>query len=182
MFISFNLASLNVIVSKCFKTLYVVPKRKRQKTSRHHSSKCFVMLYVLSLLRFVTSMLCAATFSNNYVKWLLGYIMLRFVAVPIFVHHHLPPHIRTICVCRRECRERAVLPEPDSCRRPGDTTAAHSWTARYTRSRFPARDSCYGTKRYGYVYVNWPVNKWVGTGCLLSRGHQVVPDGHPHSC
>ncbi len=33
-------------------------------------------------LRFVTSTLCAATFSNSYVKWRLLYVMLRFVAVP----------------------------------------------------------------------------------------------------
>ncbi len=30
----------------------------------------------------MTSTLCAATFSNSYVKWLLHYMMLRFVAVP----------------------------------------------------------------------------------------------------
>ena len=34
--------------------------------------------------RFVTSTLCAATFSNSYVKWRLLYVMLRFVAVPFF--------------------------------------------------------------------------------------------------
>jgi hypothetical protein len=33
-------------------------------------------------LRFVTSMFCAATFSNSYVKWRLRYVMLHFVAVP----------------------------------------------------------------------------------------------------
>ncbi len=27
--------------------------------------------------------LCAATFSNSYVKWGLCYVMLRFVAVPL---------------------------------------------------------------------------------------------------
>jgi hypothetical protein len=40
--------------------------------------------YVLKLLRFVTSTWCAATFSHSYVKWHLRYVMLRFVAVPIF--------------------------------------------------------------------------------------------------
>ncbi len=34
------------------------------------------------MLTFVTFMLCAATFSNSYVKWRLCYVMLRFVAVP----------------------------------------------------------------------------------------------------
>jgi hypothetical protein len=38
--------------------------------------------YVLQLLRFVTSTLCAAMFSNSYVKWRLRYMMLRFAAVP----------------------------------------------------------------------------------------------------
>ncbi len=38
--------------------------------------------FVLYLLRFVISTLCAATFSNSYVKWHLRYGMLRFVAVP----------------------------------------------------------------------------------------------------
>ncbi len=33
-------------------------------------------------LRFVTSTLCASTFSNSYDKWHLRYVMLRFVAVP----------------------------------------------------------------------------------------------------
>ncbi len=36
----------------------------------------------LKLLRFVTSTLCAAMFSNSNVKWRLRYLMLRFVAVP----------------------------------------------------------------------------------------------------
>ncbi len=34
--------------------------------------------YVLQLLRFVTSTLCAATFSNSYVKWRLCYVMLPY--------------------------------------------------------------------------------------------------------
>ncbi len=38
--------------------------------------------YVLQLLHFVTSTLCAATFSNSYVKRHLRYVMLHFVAVP----------------------------------------------------------------------------------------------------
>ncbi len=32
----------------------------------------------------MTSTLCAATFSNSYVKWRLRYVMLRFVAVPTY--------------------------------------------------------------------------------------------------
>ncbi len=31
-------------------------------------------------------MLCAATFSNSYIKWRLHYVMLRFVAVLIYIH------------------------------------------------------------------------------------------------
>ncbi len=30
----------------------------------------------------MTSTLCAATFSNSFIKWRLRYVMLRFVAVP----------------------------------------------------------------------------------------------------
>ena len=41
--------------------------------------------YVLKLLRFVTATLCAATFSNSYVFWCKRCVMLRFVAVPIWV-------------------------------------------------------------------------------------------------
>ncbi len=32
----------------------------------------------------MTSTLCAATFSNSYVKLRLSYVMLRFVAVPVY--------------------------------------------------------------------------------------------------
>ncbi len=38
--------------------------------------------FVIKLLRFVTSTLCAAMISNSYVKWHLHSVMLRFVAVP----------------------------------------------------------------------------------------------------
>jgi hypothetical protein len=39
----------------------------------------------LHFLRSVTSTLCAAMFSNSYVKLRLLYVMLRFVAVPKIV-------------------------------------------------------------------------------------------------
>ncbi len=45
--------------------------------------------YVLYLVHFVTSILCAATFSNSYIKWRLRYVMLRFVAVPYRVANTL---------------------------------------------------------------------------------------------
>jgi hypothetical protein len=58
-------------------------------------SLCCVTLYVMWLLRFVTSMLCAATFSNSYVKWSLRYVMLRFFTAP-WLHPLLtPPQTRT---------------------------------------------------------------------------------------
>ena len=38
---------------------------------------------VTVLLRFVTSTLCAVTFSYSYIKRRLRYVILRFVAVPI---------------------------------------------------------------------------------------------------
>ncbi len=38
-------------------------------------------MWCLRFVRFMTSKLCAATFSNSYVKWRLHYVMLRFVAV-----------------------------------------------------------------------------------------------------
>ncbi len=40
---------------------------------------------------FVTSTLCAATFSNSYVKWRLRYVMLRFVALPFCMLWVLAP-------------------------------------------------------------------------------------------
>ncbi len=36
-------------------------------------------------------MLCAATFSNSYVKWRLRYVMLRFVAVPHYLSRDTVP-------------------------------------------------------------------------------------------
>ncbi len=56
--------------------------------------------YVLKLLRFVTSTLCAATFSNSYIKWLLRYVMLRFVAVPYEMAppFHPPPFPSAWCL------------------------------------------------------------------------------------
>ncbi len=46
-----------------------------------------MLTFCNSYVLFVTSMfcaatLCAATFSDRYVKWLLRYVLLRFVAVP----------------------------------------------------------------------------------------------------
>ncbi len=50
-------------------------------------TKCknIIVVSVMWCLRFVTSTLCAATFSNIYVKWHLRYVMLHFVAVPFFL-------------------------------------------------------------------------------------------------
>ncbi len=53
--------------------------------------------YVLKLLRFVTSMLCAATFSNSYVKWRLRYMILLFVAVPVRVLCSMLQKVSLLC-------------------------------------------------------------------------------------
>ncbi len=47
-----------------------------------HSQKGEAGIWHNVAIRFVTSTLCAATFSNSYVKWCLRYVILRFVGVP----------------------------------------------------------------------------------------------------
>ncbi len=46
-----------------------------------------VWAYVLQLLRFVTTTMCAATFSNSYVRWRLRNVMLPLVAVPFLARY-----------------------------------------------------------------------------------------------
>ncbi len=146
-------------------------------------------------LRFVTSTLCAATFSNSYTKWRLRYVMLHFLAVPkqvlrvflLVIHSHLYsfaltfPALQNHATSYSFCKGGGGKPDRKPCPLP------YGWRNPYRNLKSENSQDYAQKPQWNRTFMNSPsdpffckLSSWSGTSkCDLDVIYKFAHDKMP---